>query len=333
MKRLLQTVAAAALLGIGLASGAAAQTIQLKASHQWPGGTGDMRDEMVQIIAWEVNSADVGLEIRVFPGASLFKPTDQWNAMIKGQLDITAFPLDYAGGKHPQFHITLMPGLVKNHEHARRLNDSPFMQEIKKIMEEAGVIVLADTWLAGGFASKQNCILEPDDIKGQVTRAAGAAFEEMLAAAGASIASMPSSEIYTGMQTGVLDATNTSSESFVSYRLYEQVKCITAPGENALWFMYEPILMSKRSFERLNEEQQKAIMAAAAKAEEFAYQAAKESDANMIEVFEKAGVEVVTMTAEQAQMWRDVAANSSYKSFAEKVPGGRELLDMALAVE
>jgi TRAP-type C4-dicarboxylate transport system substrate-binding protein len=144
---------------------------------------------------------------------------------------------------------------------------------------------------------------------------------------------MPSSEIYTGMQTGVLDATNTSSESFVSYRLYEQVKCITAPGENALWFMYEPILMSKRSFERLNEEQQKAIMAAAAKAEEFAYQAAKESDANMIEVFEKAGVEVVTMTAEQAQMWRDVAVNSSYKSFAEKVPGGRELLDMALAVE
>ena len=84
MKRLLQTVAAAALLGIGLASGAAAQTIQLKASHQWPGGTGDMRDEMVQIIAWEVNSADVGLEIRVFPGASLFKPTDQWYAMIKG---------------------------------------------------------------------------------------------------------------------------------------------------------------------------------------------------------------------------------------------------------
>jgi len=53
----------------------------------------------------------------------------------------------------------------------------------------------------------------------------------------------------------------------------------------------------------------------------------------MLEVLEKAGVEVVTMTAEQAQMWRDVAANSSYKSFAEKVPGGRELLDMALAVE
>ena len=48
------------------------------------------------------------------------------------------------------------------------------------------------------------------------------------------------------MQTGVLDAANTSSGSFVSYRIFEQTKYLTAPGENALWFMYEPILMSKK---------------------------------------------------------------------------------------
>ncbi len=107
-------------------------------------------------------------------------------------------------------------------------------------------MVLADAWLAGGFASKKNCITGARRrIKGQVTRAAGPAFEQMLAAAGASISSMPRSEIYTGMQTGVLDAANTSSGTFVSYRLYEQVKCLTAPGDNALWFMYEPILMSQ----------------------------------------------------------------------------------------
>ena len=91
-------------------------------------------------------------------------------------------------------------------------------------------------------------------------RAAGPAFEEMLVAAGASISSMPSSEIYTAMQTGVLDATNTSSASFVSYRLYEQVKCLTAPGANALWFMYEPVLMSKKVFDGLTPEQQHALL-------------------------------------------------------------------------
>src|SRR3546814_16531388 len=85
-------------------------------------------------------------------------------------------------------------------------------------------------------------------MEGQVTRAAGPAFEQMLVGAGASIASMPSSESYTAMQTGVLDAANTSSGSFVSCRIYEQVKCLTEPGDHALGFMYEPILMSKSSW-------------------------------------------------------------------------------------
>src|SRR3546814_20708264 len=98
---------------------------------------------MVQIIAREAAAADVVLEIQVYPGASLFKPAEQWNAMVKGQLDISAFPLDYASGRHPQFSATLMPGLVKNHDHALRLNDSPFMQDIKKIVNDSGVVMLA----------------------------------------------------------------------------------------------------------------------------------------------------------------------------------------------
>ncbi|BBI64498.1 hypothetical protein HSBAA_58040 [Vreelandella sulfidaeris] len=68
----------------------------------------------------------------------------------------------------------------------------------------------------------------------------------MLEEAGASIASMPSSEVYTAMQTGVLDAANTSSMSFISFRLYEQVECLTEPGDFALWYMYEPILISEQ---------------------------------------------------------------------------------------
>jgi TRAP-type C4-dicarboxylate transport system substrate-binding protein len=42
---------------------------------------------------------------------------------------------------------------------------------------------------------------------------------------------MASSEIYNAMQTGVLDGANTSSSSFVSYRIYEQVKCYTPAAE------------------------------------------------------------------------------------------------------
>lgn len=303
----------------------------LKASHQW--NTNDVRHKMVEIIKTEVEKAGVGLEVKIYPSKSLYKPKEQWSPLTTGQLDISAFPLAYAASRHPEFDATLMPGLVKNHEHAKRLNDSEFMKDIKKIIEDAGVIVISDAWLAGGFASKKKCILNPEDMKGQVTRAAGKAFELMLQGAGASIASMPSSEIYTGMQTGVLDAANTSSGSFVSYRIYEQVKCLTAPGKHALWFMYEPILMSKKSFDKLNDEQKKAILAAGQAAEDYFFEQAKKLDDVMVDTFKKAGVKVVEMTAEQAAAWREIANKTSYAEFAKKVKGGEELIKKALSVE
>jgi TRAP-type C4-dicarboxylate transport system substrate-binding protein len=332
VSRIVMTVGLSAALGTALSAGALAQT-QLKASHQWPGGKGDVRDEMVQIIAREVAEADVDLDVRIYPAASLFKPTQQWDAMVDGQLDISAFPLDYASGKHPQFSATLMPGLVKNHEHAKRLNDSAFMEDIKQIIDEQGVMVLSDAWLAGGFAAKGGCIAEPADAQGKVMRAAGPAFEQMLAEAGASINSMPSSEIYTGLQTGVLDAVNTSSGSFVSYRIYEQVDCLTPPGDFALWFMYEPILMSKASFEQLTPEQQQALMDAGQKAEDYFFDAAQGLDQELVETFEKAGVTVAPMGQDQFNEWLDLAKGSSYKIFAEEVPGGDQLIEKALSVE
>lgn len=324
---------AAAALALALAGCAKSGTLVLQASHQWPGGIDDPRDEMMQIIARDVAAAHVGLELRVFPGEALFKARDQWPALVRGQLDMTTLPLDYASGRHPEFNVTLMPGLVKDYAHADRLDASPFMAEIHRLILDAGVRVLADAWISGGFVSAKRCILAPADIKGQVARAAGPAFERMLAAAGASISSMPSSDIYTAMQTGVLDAAVTSSSSFVSFRIYEQAKCFTAPGEHPLWFMYQPVLIAEKSWERLDAAQQQALSAAAKHGQAYFSEAMKKQDAEAEKLFRGAGVEVVHMTAEQTAAWREIAAQTSYKVFAEQVPGGQGLLDKALAVE
>lgn len=335
MKKLTRMLKVGAVIAAGTlgAFGAAQAETVLKASHQFPGGKGDIRDEMVQLIAREVQAANVDLTIQVFPGASLYKPNDQWNALTRGLLDMTSFPLDYASGRHPEFSATLMPGLVGNFDRAMRLNDSDFMKDIKKIIEDQGAMVISDAWLSGAFASKKECITAPDTINGQVIRAAGPAFEEMLAAAGASIASMPSSEIYSGMQTGVLDAANTSSASFVSYRLFEQAKCLTAPGANALWFMYEPVLISKKTYDKLTPDQQKALLAAGEKAEAYFNEEVRKGDQLMIDTYQKAGVEVVEMSKEDYNAWLEIAKQSSYKNFADKVPGGDKLIEKALAVE
>ena len=315
-----------------------AYAVTLKASHQWPGtpradGSYDVRHEMVQIIADEVAKAKVDMDIRIYPAKSLYKPKEQWKPMTTGQLDISAFPLAYAAKFHPEFDITLMPGMVKNHKHALRVNSSPMMKTIKKIINDAGVIVLSDAWLAGGFVSKKNCITSPSTVKGQVFRAAGKAFNQMLEGAGSGIQGMPSSEIYNGLQTGVLDGANTSSGSFVSYRIYEQVKCATPPGKYGLWFMYEPILMSKKSFDALTSKQQKALMKAGKVAEKYMTKEAAGLDTTMEKAYKKAGVKLAYMTKSDFDAWLEIAKKTSYKNFATKVPGGQKLIDQALAVK
>jgi TRAP-type C4-dicarboxylate transport system substrate-binding protein len=330
----LRAVSVATLLVLaGASTGAVAADVVLKASHQFPGGKGDVRDEMVQMIARDVAAANVGLEIKVFPGSSLVKAQEQWKAMQTGQIDMSAFPLDYASGFHPQFGATLMPGLVKSHAHARRINDSAFMTDIKAIIEQGGAKVLADAWLAGAFGAKDKCIRKPEDASGLKVRSAGSTFAQMWAGAGASIVSIPSSEVYNALQQGVAQATDTSSGSFVSFRLYEQLKCLTAPGDNALWFMYEPVLISKKSWDKLNDAQKKALMAASKKAEDYFEAESKGLDSKMVDSFKKNNVEVVTLSDAEADAWRAVAQKTSYKEFAEKVPGGKELIDKALSVK
>ena len=321
----------AALSAAALGAASAAGAVELRLSHQW--STSDIRHQVAQIVADEVAAANVDLDIKIFPSKSLFKPREQYKPLSRGQLDMTVFPLSYAGGQQPSFNLTLMPGLVKNHDHAARLSKSPFMDALKAKMAEDDVIVLVNGYLAGGFVGKEKCITKPEHVAGLSIRAAGKSFEQMLVAAGASITSMASSEIYSALQTGVLDAANTSSSSFESYRIYEQVKCFTPAGDIALWFLYQPLLMNKSTFEGLSGEQRAALLAAAKKAEAFYLEGAKKADAKSAETFRKAGVEIAEMTQADFDAWRAIAQESSYKAFVDSVPDGQKLLDMALSVE
>ena len=304
--------------------------IILKASHQFS-GQGDSRNEMLKILSSEVAKAKVGVNIKIFPRASIYKSSEQYKALTLGQLDITLLPLDYASGFKPEYGATLMPGLVKNHSHAARMNVSPFMRDIKNILKQEGVVVLADAWFAGGFASKTKCITNPESAKGQVTRVEGSMFEEMLKGAGASIASMSSDEVYKGLQSGVLNSINTSSESFVTFKIFEQVKCITPPGKFALWFMYQPVLMSQKSYDKLNEKQKEALVAAGKKAEQYMLKEAANLDTKMERIFKEKNVQIAYMTEADFKAWLQIAKATSYKKFAEKVKDGDKLIAKALA--
>lgn len=212
------SVGAAALLALRNVTGAT----ELRLSHQW--SNKNFSPKVTEIVAKEVAAANVDLYIKIVGSKSLFKPREQYKPLSRGQLDMTVLPPRYAGGQQPAYNLTLMPGLVKNHDHAARLSESPFIKELEAKMTADDVMVLVHGYLAGGFVRKEKCITKPSDVAGLPTRAAGKAFEQMLAGAGTSIASIASPEIYNAMQTDELNAANTSSSLFVFYLIYEQVK-------------------------------------------------------------------------------------------------------------
>jgi TRAP-type C4-dicarboxylate transport system substrate-binding protein len=162
-------------------------------------------------------------------------------------------------------------------------------------------------------------------------RAAGKKFEYMMQQAGASITSMPSSETYHALSTGVLDTMLTSSASFVSFRLYEVLKYINAPKDYSIWYMSENLCISTKTWNRLTPEQQKAFLETAEwMHENWIYQNFKDLVDKLIESYTKAGVNIHYMTEAEFNTWLAFAKKTAWKDYAETVPGGQELLDLAL---
>lgn len=316
---------AAALLAVKPSAYAARE---LKFSHQF--SEADARNELAVAFTKEVEKRSNGeLTFKVFPSSALFKAAAQYEAMLKGALDFSIYPLTYASGKIPELEITLMPTIISNVDEGMAWKDKEIGKKVAAICEAKGMKILTWLWYGGGIGSRGKPVVLPPDASGLKFRAAGKFFEYMLNTQGASITSMPSSEIYMALQTKVLDACMTSAESFISFRLYEHLEYFNTPENYAIWYMAEPIVISMQTWNSLTPEQQKIILEVGVAMEKKARDDAVAANKEVSKVFTEKGVKVHAMTKEEWQKWRKVAEETSWKEFAEKVPNGKELLDLA----
>src|SRR5690348_4279930 len=245
----------------------------LKISHQFPGGTidqGDFRDRLCRKFAQDVEKRTNGaLKFDIYPGSSLMKTVAQFSAVRKGALDLSLYPLAYAGGEVPEVNIGLMPCLVTNYQQGLAWRKAPVGQELVAALDKKGVKIITWIWQGGGVASRSTPIVNPDDVKGLKIRGGSREMDQMLKEAGGIISSVPSNEIYPAMQTGSLDAAVTSSTSLISFRLEEISKNVTTGVKGSFWFMLEPLIMSKEIFDGLPKDQQHVITQTGEELEKF----------------------------------------------------------------
>lgn len=300
----------------------AAPSQNLKISHQFPASTGtegDFRDRICHKFATEIQKRTNGaLTATVYPGSSLMKTNAQLNAVRKGALDMSLFPISYAGGEIPELNIGLMPGIVTSYEQGMSWKNAEAGKLLSQVLYEKGVLFVSWIWQAGGVASRNKAIVEPEDAKGLKVRGGSREMDMVLKTAGASVVSLPSNEIYQSVQSGALDAAMTSSTSLISFRLEEVAKHLTTGRGKAYWFMLEPLLISREVFEKLPKDMQTTVMTVGAEMEKYGTEAAKADDQAVAKVYQKAGGKVYDLSAATVKKWQAIARDTAWKDFAAR---------------
>src|SRR6516164_9916000 len=170
----------------------------LKISHQFPGGTidqGDFRDRLCRKFAADLETKTKGeLSAQVYPNSSMMKTVAQFAALRKGVLDLSLYPISYAGGEFAELNIGLMPGLVSSYKQGAAWKPSEAGKKLAAFLAEKGVIIVSWIWQAGGVASRSVPIVDPQDAKGLKVRGGSREMDMVLQAAGATTLSTPSNE-------------------------------------------------------------------------------------------------------------------------------------------
>jgi TRAP-type transport system periplasmic protein len=336
-RRILAASAVAPLAAPWIAGTARAETKKLKISHQFPGGTidtGDFRDQLCRRFAAELEKRTKGaLGAEVYPNSSLVKTVAQYSAIRRGALDMTLYPLNYAGGEVGEYNIGFMPGVVSSYDQGYAWKKAEIGKKLNALMAEKGAVLVTWLWQAGGSASRDaKPVLTPEDIKGKKVRGGSREMDLMLKGAGASVVSMPSNELYAAMQTGTMDVCMTTSTSFISFRLEEIAKSLTTARKKSFFFVFEPLLMSKQVFDGLPKDQQTAIMDIGAEMEKFALEKAKADDDEVAKVYEKRGIKTYEIDQAEVDKWKAVARDTCWKEYADKNASNAEFLKLSQQV-
>ncbi len=306
------------------------QAQEFKLTHQWKQGT-DGRDLAAREFIKEVNKKDPAIKFRVYPGASLISnPLKQIDAIQDGTIEMCILPLIYGAGKIPELSVTILPGAITNIADAMKLKNSEYAKKLQELAEANGFHILTWWWTEGGFGNRVRPITGPESVKGLKMRGADKTIDSAMQNAGASVFSMPSTELYNAVQSGVLDGLLTSYETFVSMRLYEQLKFATIGGDYTIFMVMQPLIIAKKAWDKLTPAQQKIFEEAAAKSEVFFNAEQDKVEKKVVEVFKGAGAQVRQMSKAEFEQWLALAKRTAWKDFANSSPKAKELVDALL---
>ena len=301
---------------------AAAQNVmKLKLGHVAP--TDEPYHKAAEKFAELVNKNTGGeVQVQIFPNSLLGGQRELLEGLQLGSVDITLTTAAVLSSFLPKTMVIELPFMFRDREHVYKVVDGPLAKEIYAGDEQKKMKII-DTW-ENGFRNITNNVRpieKPEDMKGVKIRVMeNKMYIEMFKALGASPTPMARGELFSGLQTKVIDGQENPLGQIYTSRFYEVQKYATLSGHT---YSPEVVVFSLATWKKIPAKYQEEILKASAEAKKFNRDLSAKMDKEYVGKLKEKGMTVTALTAQQIVPFQEKMM-PVWDLFADKI--GKDLI-------
>lgn len=323
MKYLAKSAVLAAAIGFSsaLTGGAWAET---KWDMPVPYGDTNFHTQNIAKFADDVKAATNGeLVITVHSNGSLFKHPDIKNAVRQGLAQIGEILGSRLSNEDPIYEADSIPFLATSYDDAKKLYAASKDVLAKKLDEQGLQLLFSVPWPPQGIYTKKE-VGKVEDLKGLKMRAYNAATERLAQLAGSLPTQVEVPDLPTAFATGRVEAMVTSPSTGANSKVWD---FLSHYSDAQAWLPRNMVFVNKAAFQALPEDQQKAVLEAAATAETRGWEASVKETEEKTQELKDNGITVTTPTPELKEGLAKIGATMAEEWAAKAGDEGKAVLD------
>ncbi|WP_024777386.1 TRAP transporter substrate-binding protein [Pseudomonas corrugata] len=242
-----------------------AQALEIKFADIHPEGYPTVEAEKVlgKTLVDESKGMKDPITFKMYSGGVLGSEKEVVEQLQVGAIQMARVSLGIVGPVVPDVNVFNMPFVFRDQAHMRKVIDGEIGQEILDKITNSEFNLVALAWMDGGTRNlyTKKPVRKPEDMHGMKIRVMGnPMFIETLNAMGGNGIAMDTGEIFSALQTGVIDGAENNPPTMLEHNHYQNAKFYSLTGHLIL---PEPVVMSKFTWEKLTPEQQELVKKAA----------------------------------------------------------------------
>lgn len=323
-------IAIAALAAAGLAIAAAkagAAEFTMRVSHQVPTAH-HMHRALLLFVEDVKQRTKGGVEVQLFPAEQLSKARENFPAVARGSIEAALSVNVQWGNTIPEMSAPTIPFFFDDLAKIKKFPTSDARKFLDGLLAKRGVHSVSWLYITriSIFTSGKKPIKTLADFEGLKIRGLNPLTDNALKAVGAAPSAMPGSEVYQGLQSGVLDAGLTDVSAAVSRRYYEVQKFGTVlPYFTVYFHMYA----NPKWWQGLKPEYRKAIEEAAAKNEQDIVGITEATAAAAAGQLRAKGMQITELSPAELAAWKAKMQQPVIDAFMKAAPeGGAKIIEL-----